>query len=226
MGDIALVTGASRGIGFEVARRLAERGATVIVTGTTDRSAEGAAKKIPGSRSHVLDIADRRSVRGLAQWLASEFDRLDVLVNNAGILLDEETGALETDPEVFETTMRTNALGALLLTQAVVPLLRASPGPRVVNVSSGAGQISSMTSYAPAYSVSKAALNAITVLLAHALPEARVNCVDPGWVRTDMGGSGAPRGVAEGAETVLWLASLPLGGPTGGFFKDKKRIPW
>ena len=226
MGDIALVTGSSRGIGFEVARRLAERGATVVVTGRSDASAAAASKRIPGSRARALDASDSRSIASLAAWLRSEFDRLDVLVNNAAVLLDEGTSILDTDPAVFEATIRTNALGPLLVTQAVAPLLRASAGPRVVNVSSGAGQISSMTTYAPAYSISKAALNAVTVMLAAALPYARVNCVDPGWVRTDMGGSEAPRSVVEGAETVVWLASLPVGGPTGGFFKDRKRIPW
>jgi NAD(P)-dependent dehydrogenase (short-subunit alcohol dehydrogenase family) len=226
MEDVVLVTGGSRGIGFEAARELAHRGATVIVTGTTERSAGAASKKIPRSRAHALDISDPHSVAALASWIHSEFDRLDVLINNAAVLLDEGTSILETDPVVFETTMRTNALGPLLVTQAMVPLLAASANPRVVNVSSGAGQISSMTSYAPAYSISKAALNAVTAMLAAALPHARVNCVDPGWVRTDMGGSDAPRSVAQGADTIVWLASLPVGGPTGGFYKDKKRIPW
>jgi NAD(P)-dependent dehydrogenase (short-subunit alcohol dehydrogenase family) len=104
--------------------------------------------------------------------------------------------------------------------------LRKSATARVVNVSSGAGQISTMTSYAPIYSISKAALNAATVMLAHALPNARVNCVDPGWVRTDMGGPHAPRSVEEGADTIVWLATLPNDGPSGGFFHDRKRIPW
>lgn len=226
MDDVALVTGGSRGIGFEVARELAARGATVIVTGTTEGSASAASKKIPRSRAHVLDISDPRSVTALASWIRAEFDRLDVLVNNAAILEDEGSSILDTDPVVFETTMRTNALGPLLVTQAMASLLRASANPRVVNVSSGAGQISSMTSYAPAYSISKAALNAVTVMLAAALPHVRVNCVDPGWVRTDMGGSDAPRSAAQGADTIVWLASLPVGGPTGGFYKDKKRIPW
>jgi NAD(P)-dependent dehydrogenase (short-subunit alcohol dehydrogenase family) len=226
MDDVVLVTGGSRGIGFEVARELAHRGATVIVTGTTEHSASAASKKIPRSRAHALDISDRNSVAALASWIRAEFDRLDVLVNNAAVLEDEGTSILETDPVVFEATMRTNALGPLLVTQAMASLLRSSANPRVVNVSSGAGQISSMTSYAPAYSISKAALNAVTVMLAAALPHVRVNCVDPGWVRTDMGGSDAPRSVAEGADTIVWLASLPVGGPTGGFYKDKKRIPW
>ncbi len=122
--------------------------------------------------------------------------------------------------------MRVNALGPLLMTQAVAPLLRKSKTARVVNVSSGAGQISSMSGYAPAYSISKATLNATTVMLAAALPFARVNCADPGWVRTDMGGPHATRSVEEGADTIVWLATLPANGPTGGFFHDRKRIAW
>src|SRR4051794_32552010 len=227
MNQLALITGSTRGIGFEVARQLAARDFTVIVTGRKASAAASAAKKIgKGALSHELDTSDDASIRALAEWITRETGRLDVLVNNAAILLDEGASILTTKAETFEQTMRTNVLGPLLMTQAVAPLLRRSKAARVVNVSSGAGQISSMTSYAPAYSISKAALNATTVMLAAALPDARVNCVDPGWVRTDMGGPHAPRSVEEGADTIVWLATLPAGGPTGGFFHDRKRIAW
>lgn len=223
----SLVTGSSRGIGFEVARQLAKQGHAVIVTSRKESAAIAAAKKI-GEKAvaHVLDTADEGSIRETAEWITREVGRLDVLVNNAAILLDEHLGVLETTAEIFEETMRANVLGPLLMTQAVALLLRRSGAARVVNVSSGAGQLSSMRSYAPAYSVSKAALNAITLQLAAAMPFARVNCVDPGWVRTDMGGPHAPRSVAEGADTIVWLATLPSDGPTGGFFHDRKRIAW
>ena len=225
--SVALVTGSSRGIGFEVARQLAARGFRVIVTSRKERAAAAAAKKIGGDAvAHALDTSDAASIRDLAKWITKELGRLDVVVNNAAILIAEGEGILDLSPETFETTMRTNALGPLLVTQAVAPLLRRSKSARVVNVSSGAGQISSMTSYAPAYSISKATLNAITVMLANALPSARVNCVDPGWVRTDMGGPHAPRSVDEGAETIVWLATLPDDGPTAGFFHDRRRIAW
>jgi NAD(P)-dependent dehydrogenase (short-subunit alcohol dehydrogenase family) len=227
MSNVALVTGSTRGIGFEVARQLAEREFTVIVTGRSERAAAIAAKTIGGSAvSHALDTSFPESIDALAKWITSEIGRLDVLVNNAAILLDEGASILATTDETFTATMRTNVLGALLMTQAVAPLLRKSAAARVVNVSSGAGQISTMTSYAPMYSISKAALNAATVMLAHALPKARVNCVNPGWVRTDMGGPHAPRSVEEGADTIVWLATLPNDGPTGGFFHDRKRVPW
>ncbi|HET7497597.1 MAG TPA: SDR family oxidoreductase [Candidatus Eisenbacteria bacterium] len=227
MGQVALVTGSTRGIGQETARQLAARDYTVVVTGRSLRAASEAAAGI-GARAvaRALDVSDPKSVAALGAWIASAIGSLDVLVNNAAILLDEGKSILTLDPQTFEATMRTNVLGALLVTQAMAPLLRRARAPRVVNVSSGAGQISSMTTYAPGYSISKAALNAVTVLLAAALPNARVNCVDPGWVRTDMGGPNATRGVAEGAETIVWLATLPANGPTGGFFHDRKRIAW
>lgn len=224
---VALVTGSTRGIGHETARQLAARGYGVVVTGRDARAASEAAERIgAGVRAHALDVADPGSVTALAEWIQREIGRLDVLVNNAAVLLDEGGSILTLAPETFEATMRTNVLGALLMTQAVAPLLRRSTAAHVVNVSSGAGQISSMTTYAPGYSISKAALNAVTVLLAAALPKARVNCVDPGWVRTDMGGPNATRGVEKGAETIVWLATLPPDGPTGGFYHDRKRIPW
>jgi NAD(P)-dependent dehydrogenase (short-subunit alcohol dehydrogenase family) len=227
MNPVALITGSSRGIGFEVARQLAARDFTVIVTSRSQSAADAAAKKVGKSAlAHVLDTSDEASIRDLGAWVTNEIGRLDVLVNNAAILIDEGGKILSTSAETFETTMRTNALGPLLMTQAVAPLLRRSKAARVVNVSSGAGQISSMTSYAPAYSISKATLNAITVMLASAMPFARVNCVDPGWVRTDMGGPNASRSVEQGAETIVWLATLPADGPSGGFFHDRKRIAW
>jgi NAD(P)-dependent dehydrogenase (short-subunit alcohol dehydrogenase family) len=227
MSNIALITGSSRGIGLEVAKQLVARDFRVIVTSRTERVALATAKRIGASAmAQVLDTSDPASIAAIANWLTHDLGQLDILVNNAAILLDEGESILNTTPETFETTMRVNALGPLLMTQAVAPLLRKSKAARVVNVSSGAGQISSMSGYAPAYSLSKATLNATTVMLAAALPFARVNCVDPGWVRTDMGGPHATRSFEEGADTIVWLATLPANGPTGAFFHDRKRIDW
>jgi len=211
MKRVALVTGSTRGIGREVARQLAARGDEVIVAGRK-----------------ILDVADEASVEAMAARVEREYGRLDVLVNNAAILLDEGKSIVDVEPREFEETWRVNVLGAFLMTKRFAPLLRKSGHGRVVNVSSGAGQLSSMTSYAPSYSTSKAALNAITILFANALrgDGVLVNCADPGWVRTDMGGSAAPRSVEEGADTIVWLATLPDGGPTGGFFHDRKKIAW
>ena len=229
MNRVALITGSTRGIGHEVARQLAAREHRVIVTGRSDKEAAKAAAKIgTDAIGHALDAADPESIEALARFLENEIGRLDVLVNNAGILLDEGKSIVDVAPDEFEQTWRVNTLGPFLLTKRLAPLLRRSKHGRVVNVSSGAGQLSSMSSYAPSYSVSKTALNAVTILFANALRRdgVLVNCVDPGWVRTDMGGRAAPRSVAEGAETIVWLATLPDGGPSGGFFHDRKRIDW
>ena len=229
MTSVALVTGSTRGIGHEVARQLAAHDYQIIVTGRdADDAAKAAAKIGKNAVAHALDTGNAKSIATIARFIESEFRRLDVLVNNAGILLDEGKSIVDVEPEEFEQTWRVNTLGPFLLTRRLAPLLRKSGHGRVVNVSSGAGQLSSMSSYAPSYSTSKAALNAITILFASALrPDGvLVNCVDPGWVRTDMGGRGAPRGVAQGAETIVWLATLPDNGPTGGFFHDRKKIAW
>jgi NAD(P)-dependent dehydrogenase (short-subunit alcohol dehydrogenase family) len=221
----ALVTGSTRGIGREVARQLAARGYHVIVTGRDGHAAGRAAAEIGANAvGRALDTSDPASIDALARSI----ERLDVLVNNAAILLDEGKSIVEVTAEEFEQTWRVNTLGPFLMTKRLAPLLRKSKHGRVVNVSSGAGQLSSMSGYAPSYSTSKAALNAITILFANALRRdgVLVNCADPGWVRTDMGGDAAPRSVEEGADTIVWLATLPDDGPTGGFFHDRKRIDW
>jgi NAD(P)-dependent dehydrogenase (short-subunit alcohol dehydrogenase family) len=225
---LALVTGSTRGIGREVARQLAAHGDDVIVTGRRGGDAARAAHEIGARHSHALDASDANSIEELARFVEGVSQRLDVLVNNAAVLLDEGRSITDVEPDVFEATWRANTRGPFALTRRLVPLLRASGRARVVNVSSGAGQLSSMTAYAPSYSVSKAALNAVTALFAHALRSdgVLVNCADPGWVKTDMGGPSAPRPVENGAETIVWLATLPDTGPTGGFFQDRKRIAW
>ena len=229
MSGVAMVSGSSRGIGHEVARQLAERGHRVIVTSRNAGAAAKAAAAIGESAiSHALDASDPKSIDSIARFVEKEIGSLDILVNNAAILLDEGKSIVDVEPREFEETWRVNTLGPFLMTSRFAPLLRQSKHGRVVNVSSGAGQLSSMSSYAPSYSTSKAALNAITILFANALRGAGVlvNCADPGWVRTDMGGRAAPRSVEEGADTIVWLATLPDRGPTGGFFHDRKKIVW
>ena len=149
-----------------------------------------------------------------------------MLVNNAAIVGSENASITDVSPAEFELVWRTNTLGPFLLMKGFAPLLRKSKHPRIVNVSSGAGQLSNMASYAPAYSTSKAALNAITIQFANALRPVLVNAICPGWVRTDMGGRNAPRSVEEGADGIVWAATLPDDGPTGGFFQDRKRMDW
>ncbi|MFI6596491.1 SDR family NAD(P)-dependent oxidoreductase [Nonomuraea sp. NPDC050536] len=222
MSRTCLVTGANRGIGLEVARELAAAGDTVILTARDLRKAEKAVAGIRGDVVPVrLDVSDAESVARLS------LDRLDVLVNNAAIHYDTWQLAAEADLGVVREALETNVLGAWQVTLAVLPLLRASGHGRVVNVSSEAGSLASMGAGTPAYAMSKAALNALTRMLAAELRGDRilVNSVCPGWVATDMGGpGGAP--VAEGAASVLWAVNLPDNGPTGGFFRHGRPVPW
>ncbi|MGI9088211.1 MAG: SDR family oxidoreductase [Chthoniobacterales bacterium] len=226
---IALVTGANKGIGFEVSRQLARLGFRVFLSARNPEAGRAAAAKITeGEVSFLeLDVTDPESIRGAAEKLSPQVDRLDVLINNAGICLEEDEAALTITPEIFEKTLRTNTLGPWLVAQAFLPLLEKSDAPRIVNVSSSGGQLEDgADGWAPAYCVSKTALNGVTVQLAAALPKFAVNCVCPGWVRTDMGGENARLSIAEGASGVVWLAAEAAHNLTGKFFKDRKVVPW
>ena len=226
---IALVTGANKGIGFEVARELARMGFHVFLGARNAKAGEEAAARITDGKVTFLeiDVADSESIRRAAEEFSRQADRLDALVNNAGVCLDGDKDALTITPEIFEKTVRTNTLGPWLIARAFVPHLEKSAAPRIVNVSSGAGQLDGgADGWAPAYGVSKTALNGVTVQLAAALPKFAVNCVCPGWVRTDMGGVGATRSVAEGASGIVWLAAEAPQNITGQFLRDRKTIPW
>jgi NAD(P)-dependent dehydrogenase (short-subunit alcohol dehydrogenase family) len=228
---VALVSGSNRGIGREVARQLAELGHHVIVTARDPSAAADTARALSdGGRLFLqgeqLDVADQASVERLAERVRSEPGRLDMLVNNAGVMGEVATNVATAPLDNAHRTVETNLFGSWRLTQALLPLLRESNSPRIVNVSSGAGQLSDMNGGYPGYRVSKSALNALTRILSNEEPEVLVNSMCPGWVRTDMGGAGAPRSVEEGADTAVWLATLPDGGPTGGFFRNREPIPW
>ncbi len=230
-GRIAVVTGANRGIGLEVCRQLAARGWTVGLGARSPDKAERAARALAAEgldvRACVLDVADPSSVRAAAAWTASELGGCDVLVNNAAIHYDTGQRASSADLGVVREALATNVLGAWACAQAFLPLLRASAHGRIVNVSSQAGSISEMGAGPPAYQVSKAALNALTRTLAAELRRdgVLVNAVCPGWTATDMGG-GAGRPVADGAASVVWAALLDDAGPSGGFFRDGRPLPW
>lgn len=225
-GPVALVTGANRGIGKEIARQLSARGARVIVTSRDRHKADAAAKEIGAAWGLELDVASELSVMQAAQAVKERFGRLDVLVNNAGILEDESDSLLDADEDLMHDTFETNVFGPWRVSRAFWPLLQGHG--RVVNVSSGGGQLSEPSGWAPAYSVSKTALNGITVQLA--LDGKRdgvaVNSICPGWVRTDMGGPNATRDVAEAADTPVWLALEAPASLTGKFLRDRKEIPW
>ncbi|MCZ7565141.1 MAG: SDR family oxidoreductase [Burkholderiales bacterium] len=230
---VAVVTGANRGIGLGAARRLARQGMCVVLTARDRARGEAACASLAAEgldvRFHGLDVRSRGDADALGEWLAAELGRLDVLVNNAGVLLDPRgSRALDVAPELVRDTMETNVLGVLGTTQALAPLLRQGGRGRVVNVSSELGQLADMGIGSPAYRMSKAALNALTRILAQELAASgvKVNAMSPGWVRTGLGGANAPRSVDEAADTIAWLATLPDDGPSGGFFKDRRPIPW
>lgn len=228
---VAVVTGANRGIGYEVVRQLAELGHHVVLGARDLDQGRTAAARIDPSGERVtavqLDVADEASVLAMADRVTRELGRADVLVNNAAILYDTWAQARSADLGEVQRALDTNLFGAWRVTQALLPLLRRSPHPRVVMVSSEGGSLASMTGGTPAYSVSKAALNALTRLLAGELRRdgVLVNAICPGWVATDMGGP-AGRPVSEGAAGITWAATLPDNGPTGAFFRDGKPVPW
>ncbi|HEV3432928.1 MAG TPA: SDR family oxidoreductase [Nitrososphaera sp.] len=235
--QVALVTGSNRGIGFEIAKQLALKKIQVVLTSRNLTNGEAALRKLTrdGVKKVVfmqLDVSNQVSIDNLSNEFEKTFGRLDILVNNAAILIDrDDVVASNADLEVVKATLETNLIGAWRMCKAFIPLMKKNGYGRIVNVSSGAGQFEYMAAsggYWPAYSVSKASLNALTVMLASELRGTNilVNAVCPGWVRTDMGGSNAPRSVEEGAATPVWLATLPDGGPTGQNYYDKKHISW
>ncbi|RMF02245.1 MAG: SDR family oxidoreductase [Bacteroidetes bacterium] len=228
---IALVTGANRGIGFAVAKGLLEKGVTVIATSRREEAGRKATEKLKAYGPvvyHQLDVNDRASIALAAEFIEREYERLDILINNAGINYDTWQQTTNADLDEVHQTLETNLFGPWRLTQAFLSLLRKSPAGRIVNVSSGAGDLNSQSGQRPAYSISKLALNGLTLQFANLLQAdgILVNSVCPGWVRTDMGGSNADRSPEEGAETIIWAGLLPDGGPTGKFFRDKQEIAW
>ena len=239
---VALVTGAATGLGLEIVRALAARGQRVWLSARTFRRAADAAAPLVAAGLAVeplaLDVADAASTAAAARVVEASGHGLDVLVNNAGVLLDEPHDALTVPLDVVRATLEVDLLGPWAVTQAFAPLLRGSRAPRVVNVSSTAGSLHDLAAGAapdawgpPAYCTAKAALNALTVLTARAFergrgPRVLVNACCPGWLRTGMGGPAATLSAAEGADTPVWLATLPDDGPTGGFFSERQPYPW
>jgi NAD(P)-dependent dehydrogenase (short-subunit alcohol dehydrogenase family) len=228
---VSVVTGANRGIGLEVVRQLANRGQVVYLGSRELQSGNAAAEPLLAAgldvRPVALDVTDPATLNALAAQISEEHDQLDVLVNNAAIHYDTWESAVEADLATVGQAIETNVLGAWQTTQALLPLLRLSSHARIVNVSSGAGSLTDMGGGTPAYRITKASLNALTRMWAAELtkPPILVNSICPGWVATDMGGPGG-RPVSEGAQGIVWAATLPDNGPTGGFFRDQHPIPW
>lgn len=230
---VALVSGANRGLGFEVCRQLAQRDYQVILTSRDTANGLAAVQKLMDEGLPVLfqplDVTEGASVAALGHFLEQEFGRLDVLVNNAGIYLRREDENITTvSIDTLERTLATNTFGALRASQMAIPMMRKNAYGRLVNVSSNMGQLSHIDSSSAAYRLSKAAMNVLTRMLADATrgTDILVNACSPGWVKTDMGGPGANRSLEQGADIIVWLATLPSGGPNGSFFQDRKRIEW
>ena len=219
---VALVSGANRGIGREIGRQLREDHGFTVLAGARDPSRIEAAQ---GLVPIELDVSDDASVAAARERVEQDPGRLDVLVNNAGVYGSYDDAATY-DLDEAHRVLETNLFGAWRLIQAFLPLLRDSDHPRIVNVSSGGGQLDDMGGGGTAYRLSKTALNALTKTTAAEESGILVNTMCPGWVRTDMGGESAPRSVEEGADTAVWLATQPDDGPTGGFFRNREPIPW
>lgn len=239
--QIALVTGANKGIGLETAHQLAKRGITVFLTARDHARGEAAVASLREEgldvRFLALDVTDSASLAAAVQAVEAEFGKLDILVNNAGIGTFDRPASTE-DLEHWRWTFETNVFGLVATTQAFLPLLKKSEAGRIVQLSSILGSLELATNpespvfgaagYAASYGASKAAVNMYTVQLARELAGTpiKVNAAHPGWVKTDLGGDAAPMGIPEGAETSVWLATLPADGPTGGYFHKQSALPW
>jgi NAD(P)-dependent dehydrogenase (short-subunit alcohol dehydrogenase family) len=233
----AVVTGANRGIGWEIAKQLVFQGYRVILTSRDpDKGSRAAADLLNEIDSpmtgeliyHQLDVINAESIQRLHDFIVADYGAADILVNNGAVLLDQYGRILHTPIDIYRLSMETNLLGPLRLCQVFIPEMLARNYGRVVNVSSGAGQVESMVDDMTAYRLSKLALNGLTLILADRLKGTNVlvNAACPGWVRTDMGSPDAPCSAEEGAAGIVWLATLPDGGPQGGFFRDRQQIPW
>jgi NAD(P)-dependent dehydrogenase (short-subunit alcohol dehydrogenase family) len=224
-----LVTGGNRGIGQEIVRQLVAKGLRVVLAARDQKAGEQAAANIKGEISVIaLDVADDKSIGKAAEAFAKIFDHLDVLINNAGIYPDEGVSILTVTRELLVKTFQTNTFGAIRVTQAFLAYLKKAEQARVINVSSGYGEISGLSANVPSYCLSKLTLNGATIMFDQALRDSgiAVNSICPGWVRTDMGGANASRSVEEGADTAVWLATDAPHRLSGKFFRDRKEISW
>ncbi|MBD0253522.1 MAG: SDR family oxidoreductase [Rubrobacter sp.] len=228
-GRVALVSGGNRGIGLEVCRQLSEQGVTVVIGSRDEERGRAAAEGLEGNvLPHQLDVSDAGSVDRMGAFLEDRFGRLDVLVNNAAISNDDGQNGVDADLDRVKEALEANLFGAWRLCEVSIPLMQRNGYGRIVNVSTGLAALEDMGGGSPGYRVSKTALNVLTRILASELRGSGilVNAVNPGWVQTEMGGSGATRSVEEGAEALVWAATLPNSGPTGGFFRDRSPVAW
>jgi len=237
---VALVSGANRGLGFAISQGLAELEITVILGARNAKKGTQACSRLKrrGLDVHfeVLDVASTKSIQTAVKHIQSRFGRLDILINNAGVMIDSEESVLNVSWHTIQKTLQTNVMGPLRLCKGCIPLMKAGGYGRIVNLASSLGSLTEMADpdspaamvHTPAYRLSKTALNCITILIAQEVREDNilVNSACPGWVRTDLGGAEAPLLPQQGADTPIWLAMLPDGGPRGGFFREREPIPW
>ena len=238
---VALITGANKGIGFEISRQLAAKGITVVAGARSEDSGRTASNRLRDAGMDVhfqlIDVTDEGSISSAVANIREKFNHLDILVNNAGIMVDDqEKTIIDLNLDTLTKTLVTNAFGPFLLCQTCIPQMKKNNYGRIVNIASTLGSLTNITDHespyggveAPAYRISKTLLNAITALFAKITRGSNilVNSACPGWVKTDIGGKHAPLSVAQGADTPVWLATLPDNDPTGGFFRERQRIPW
>lgn len=228
---VAIVTGGNRGIGYEICKELSMAGCNVVLTSRNEEEGRRAAAKLHHDDNVTyrrLDVTDSKDIADLRDWILKAYGRVDILINNAGVYLDEGVSVFDVDENIMHDTLAVNFYGAFHMCRAFVPIMRQNGYGRIVNVSSGYGAMSEMGGYVAAYRISKAALNALTLILANELRDGniKVNAVCPGWVRTDMGGGMAPISPEAAAKDIVHFALVDAKGPTGSFFRHKKPIQW
>ena len=228
---VAIVTGGNRGIGHEICKELSKAGCNVVLTSRNEEEGRRAVAKLhqyDNVAYRRLDVTDSKDIASLRDWILKTYGRVDILINNAGVYLDEGVSVFDVDENLMQDTIAVNFYGAFHMCRAFVPIMRQNGYGRIVNVSSGYGAMSEMGGYVAAYRISKAALNALTLIMANELRNGniKVNAVCPGWVRTDMGGSMAPISSEAAAKDIVHFALVDAKGPTGGFFRHKKPIQW
>ena len=228
---VAIVTGGNRGIGHEICKELSRAGCNVVLTSRNEEEGRRAVAKLDhhdNVRFRRLDVTDSKDIASLRDWILKTYGRVDILINNAGVYLDEGVSVFDVDENIMQDTLAVNFYGAFHMCRAFVPIMRQNGYGRIVNVSSGYGAMSEMGGYVAAYRISKAALNALTLIMANELRDGniKVNAVCPGWVRTDMGGGMAPISPEAAAKDIVHFALVDAKGPTGSFFRHKKPIQW
>jgi len=228
---VAIVTGGNRGIGHEICKELSRAGCNVVLTSRNEEEGRRAVSKLHHHDNVAyrrLDVTDSKDIANLRDWILNTYGRVDILINNAGVYLDEGVSVFDVDENIMQDTLAVNFYGAFHMCRAFVPIMRQNGYGRIVNVSSGYGAMSEMGGYVAAYRISKAALNALTLIMANELRDGniKVNAVCPGWVRTDMGGGMAPISPQAAAKDIVHFALVDAKGPTGSFFRHKKPIQW